>query len=605
MIRRPRGPGALGRWAGALALVWAHASCSPPDEPVAPVDSQVELESDPPADSDPEDPPVEDPEFDVIDLHPVAAPGPAGCGAPWCEEAAVRGLSGEAWYGRGVAWVDVDGDGWEDLWLSHDYGDHAGADHTSRLFRSLEGAGFEPWDLGISGWLLRSNQAGVWADYDNDGDQDLYLANGGHTRRIRDVLLRNDLATGGGFVDVTEQVGMVAPPGMTWGAAWADANNDGYLDLLVSESEDPCIEPCEGVATTGVPLATELSVVRLYVSQGGDGFVDRAAELGVLPGVVDGSNPAWVDYDRDGWPDLVLGNQGTTRSHPGDAYVPGLAGRARILRNVGGTGFEDVSETMFFLQEHREPVSAVAALDADQDGWEDIFLGRAYEQDRLLRNRPGDSFWPHGSVAGLGTAVGMEGQENTRGLSVGDLSGDGFPEVLIGPGSGSFAAPAILFSNRGDGTFRRLDPSEFGPVPALHNGGAAFSDFDHDGDVDMAWNPGGDPEWDQAFGHDSRDAPLLWVNHGGAAGSTAALRLVGTVSNRDAIGARVTVQSDPPVFYVRHGMQGYPSDHGPWITLALGDLEVAPVEILWPSGTVSTVELPAGSRSVIHEPLPP
>ena len=581
------------------ALLVILAACTPSDPPdehetAAPVDTVVEPAPTPtPADTDP-------PAGDHIETDPRHAALPAPCDTPWCEEAARAGLLEHQWYGRSVAWVDVDGDGWDDLWMSHDFGGHAGNSHTSTLYRNMGDGQFSPLALGILPGHLQKNRVGIWADYDNDGDPDLFLGNGGLSGPAADHLYRNDLADSGVFTDVTAVAGFSTAEEMTWGASWADVNNDGHLDLVVSERRPPCLDPCEGVAT-GTPHPSELAAVRLYMNQGDGTFVDQAEAFGITPHVIDGAVPVWSDIDLDGDPDLVLGNNGSAGEINGEPYEPDRAGEARILLNVGGTAFVDESSSWFFDDRHREPLVAIGLLDADQDGRDDLYLGRGFERDWLYFGREGQSFWPQHPLVGLDLAEGPGSSENSWGLATGDITGDGHPDILVGPAWPLEANPAILFRNLGDGTFSRMTPEEFGEIPPSRNQGAAFSDFDRDGDIDMMWNAGGWPAFD-AGGFDTRALPMLWVNHAERPGRTTALRLVGTVSNRDAIGARVTVHTTPPRHLVRRSAHGYPSQHSAWFTVAMDDLDEVDVHIVWPSGREKTVTLPAGARSTILEP---
>jgi hypothetical protein len=517
--------------------------------------------------------------------------------ARFCDQADVFGLTDDSpLYGRGVAWVDVDGDGWEDLWLSHDRFFLAGWDRTSTLYRNLEGTGFETLDLGLTGTHTLANWGGIWGDYDNDGDPDLYLANGGYSGKHPDRLYRNDWSDGGTFTEVTALAGLDLTPRMSWGASWADVDRDGWLDLVVSHrsavQDAPC---CAAGSGAGDP---ETSPVLLYRNLGDGHFEEVGAAWGLADTRLDGKNPTWLDYDMDGWPDLFLANAGdAARAALVPSYTPGLAGTARLLRNVEGAHFEDVSADAIDAQ-WLEPVFAAATLDANQDGWDDLYLGRAFQQDVLLLNQRDGTFAP--DTRGLDMGLGFEAHENTMGLGVGDLDADGHPEVYVGTGWPNFQGTPIVYRHRGrSGGFERR--ADLGGLKIASNHGAAMSDFDHDGDVDMAWNLGAFSLWDAATREDHRAHPALMVNHGEPM-RTVTVRLVGTVSNRDAFGARLTVEGSETHHVARHGTTGFQSWNGPWATLPLGAADSGVVTVRWPAGAEQRVAVSAGTRVTITEP---
>jgi hypothetical protein len=192
------------------------------------------------------------------------------------------------------------------------------------------------------------------------------------------------------------------------------------------------------------------------------------------------------------------------------------------------------------------------------------------------------------------------------GLGVGDLFDDGFPDVYIGTGNPARAAPDVVFCNRGGAGFERCTDRVLAGAdrPWQTRGhGTVFSDVDHDGDSDMLINLGGHPTFDADTARQrlSPERAAMFVNQAGPKSRTAALTLVGTRSNRDAIGARIRVQGSATRFYTVRSMQGFQSQNSRTLLVSLGTSDRATVEIRWPAGGRQTLELRAGERVTVTE----
>ena len=510
-------------------------------------------------------------------------------GAAFCNDAAAAGLDAGTRYGRGAAWVDVDGDGWDDLFLADSDNRWDAADYgVSTFFLNRGDGAFEAvaaTRLGIDPGDLVSTWAGAFADYDNDGDPDLLLANGGYSGVSNLALYDNRFDEDGGFAPVTGESGLEAAnrtPSNWWGASWADYDLDGWLDVVVTR-------------TDGVAL--------LFRNNRDGSFEETGAALGVGIPMEDGKNPVWIDYDRDGDADL---------------YLAGMWQHA-FYRNDGGA-FSDVTDEIF-----AEPlplpegwpgpaapaVFAAAAEDFDQDGFDDLYLGRFDLQDVLLLNDGAGGFEPQAADWGLEAAATVWSDvsrpfENTMGLGVGDLFDDGYPDVYIGTGNPIRAAPDLMFCNTVDDSFYRCTGEVLTPGAdrtwRTRGHGTVFSDYDRDGDTDMAVNLGGHPTFDEEQGtRMSPEHPALFVNRVGPRAATATLRLEGVSSNRDAVGARIRVEGDPTRHYAIRSMQGFQSQNSRAVVIALGAASEARVSITWPSGGVQTVVVRAGERRRIVE----
>jgi hypothetical protein len=507
----------------------------------------------------------------------------------YCNRAAEAGIKTVKRYGRGSAWVDVDGDGWDDLffadtddrWEPANYG-------VSMFFMNKRDGTFAPTPadaLGIDNKDLVSTWNGSFADYDNDGDPDLLIANGGYTGKSNLALYENRMNDGGKFVSVTVKSGIgVLNSGLSewWGSAWADYDRDGWLDFVVTRLK-------------GQPVVFHNNKDGTFT---GMGYV-----LGINIAMSDGKNPVWIDYDRDGDPDL---------------YVAGLVQHA-FYRNEGGRRFTDVtrevfSETLPMLKdwplEPQPIVFAAVAEDFNQDGIDDLFLGRWSMQNILMIGDGKGKFTQHGIDWGLITSLEDRPEtgapfDNTMGLAVGDLYDDGYPDLIIGTGNPQRAAADIVFCNRQGKTFERCTEKILTGADRVwrtRGHGTIFSDFDHDGDSDVAINLGGHPTFDAVEGRISTEWPALYVNQKATTGKTAILTLVGKTSNRDALGARIKVVGSETHYYAPRSMQGFQAQNTKSHVVSLGSADTAMTEIHWPGGAVQSIVLKAGDRLSVTEP---
>ena len=195
--------------------------------------------------------------------------------------------------------------------------------------------------------------------------------------------------------------------------------------------------------------------------------------------------------------------------------------------------------------------------------------------------------------------------ENAMGLGVGDLFDDGYPDVYVGTGNPVRAAPDIVFCNTGNDRFERCTDRILAGADGTWNTrshGTVFSDFDQDGDTDMAVNLGGHPGYDAEQGDGiSRERVALIVRQSGPDVPTAVVTLEGTTSNRDAVGARLKVEGERPRYYTVRSMQAFQSQNSRSLVLRLTG-ESSEVRIRWPSGATQSVQVRAGERRTIREP---
>jgi hypothetical protein len=406
-------------------------------------------------------------------------------------------------------------------------------------------------------WLSLS---GYHADYDNDGHLDVVLLRGAWEDPRRMSLLRN--RGDGTFADVTVAAGLASPISSQAGG-WADYDNDGHLDFYVA-----------GEYNTAAPDPRNHG--RLYRNRGDGTFQDVTATAGVGNSGF-GKGVAWGDYDGDGRPDL---------------YVSNLREANRLYHNNGDGTFTDAARE----QGVTEPLASFACWfwDYDNDGRLDLWVGpndatlsqvvrdllgrpTAGERPRLYRNQgPGRPFRDVTAEVGLDRVV------LPMGSNFGDLDNDGFLDIYLGTGrpSYSYLMPNVMFRNI-DGT-RFEDVTAATGTGHLQKGhGVSFADWDRDGDLDLFVEAGGAAPGDRAHN-------VLFQNPG-YGNHWLTVKLVGTRTNRSAIGARIRVDLAGPGGAVvsRYRMISTGSSFGGnplACTLGLGPADrVVALEVEWPT----------------------
>jgi enediyne biosynthesis protein E4 len=429
------------------------------------------------------------------------------------------------------------------------------------------------------------------ADYDNDGFSDLFV-----TGVNGNTLYHNN--GNGTFTDMTRKAGLagVAPPGKNWAiaAGWFDADNDGFLDLVVTyyvEWNAAAERPCGTGSTRTYCHPREYAGLpnRIFRNNHDGTFSDMTAKSGLGAANGKGMGLAFADFDGDGLMDIFIAND----------TMPNF-----LFHNLGGFRFREAGIEMgVALPESGRPVAFMGAdfRDFDNDGWPDLVVtGMVNDSYPLFRNL--------GRLAGFEdfTAKGGLAAATRRltGWATGffDFDNDGwkdlffanahFPELgnLLGTPA---ALPNSLFRNTG-GRFEDISTAA-GPAfqSAAFNRGAAFADFDNDGKVDVIVT---------AIGSEAR----LLRNVTPTTNHWLAFRLRGTKSNRDGIGARVrvTLPSGKTLFNHATTSVGYASSSEPVVRFGLGAEDRAKaVEITWPSGTVQHLTDVAGGRVVaVREP---
>ncbi|MFQ5459898.1 MAG: CRTAC1 family protein [Anaerolineae bacterium] len=460
---------------------------------------------------------------------------------------------------NGVAWADIDGDHRPDLFLTND----ASRRPSSRpvLYHNMGGGRFEDITqrAGISMPLIAGGGA-TFADYDNDGDPDLFVATAGPNALFRnDGFLR--------FTDVTARAGL-GDRGRGHSASWSDYDNDGDLDLYVA-NWDPCLAS---------PTCTKPNGRDGFYRNEGDGTFTPVGEalLGVRGIAAGAFIGAWFDYDNDGDGDLLVVNDSR-----GNYIADPHHERHLLWRNDGPGGLAGWRFTEVAVAAGLGLTvngMGVAFGDYDRDGSLDVYT--THMVDSFLLRNLGD-----GSFADVTAASGAEVADWTWGPLFFDADNDGWEDIFVAVGHGTRPAPSRLFRNRGDGSFEDVTASS-GLGDRQDNRAVAYADYDNDGDLDLYLPRYGEAD-DEGIAEGGAWGHLL--RNESAAGHWVELRLEGVASNRDGVGARVILApagGRPLVREVAIGTAvGASSDVR--IHFGLGPLERVPVaEVRWPSGTV-------------------
>ena len=455
--------------------------------------------------------------------------------------------------GRGSAWGDYDGDGDADLFT-------VGIRDPHHLYRNNGDGTFT--DVTEEAGLIdpRGGWASLFFDYDRDGDLDLYVTRDGWRGVAANSLYRNN--GDGTFTDVAVPAG-VAGQSDSFTATLGDFDNDGWIDIYVAN----------GVSEAGgAPNA-------LYRNNGDGTFTDVAMAAGVANhGRSIGSG--FGDYNNDGWLDL---------------FVINMDGPNALYRNNGDGTFTDVTVDAGIQAPHDGFVGFF--FDYDNDGWLDLFAtgwtenmeevlrsaisGKpSQEKNRLAlyRNNRNGTFTDVTDAAGLARTYGAMAAQ------FGDIDNDGFLDIYLGTGAPPMDTyePNKLFWNTGKGTF--LDITDSAGVGNLGKGhGATFADYDNDGDLDLYAPIGGAMFGDRQPNslYRNEGTPYHWLK----------IKLIGTRSNRDAIGARVSVTTAQATRYqTLMGGSGFGSSNDPVLHFGLGtETQVDTITIRWPSGLVQQV----------------
>ena len=455
---------------------------------------------------------------------------------------------------------------------------HQDADSTSEHLHFTDitnaaGLTHKGWGMGVA-----------VADYDNDGLQDIYVTGYGGNA------LYHNLGNCK-FEDVTEKAG-VGAGGFSTGAAWADYDRDGRVDLFVSRyvhvdidnlpqfGNDPRFCRFKGVLVQcgpwGMPGESDL----LFHNKGDGTFEEVSKKAGVDdPHHYYGLGATWGDYDNDGWPDLYVANDAGPNflyrnKHDGTFEDVGLLDGVAL----SGDGMEQGSMGVDwgdYLHEGR--LSMIVTNFVEQGSTLYHNLGKNNFADVSVRAKVMKPTYPY---VGWGTA--FFDMDNDGWLDLFIANGHVYPQVDTIPGGTPYRQPMLLFRNHRDGTFDDVS-SVLANMPLQSRRGAAFGDINNDGNIDIVVLNVGEP-------------PSLLLNRTVSANHRVLFKLVGTKSNKAAIGARVTVKAGALVqFSEVRGGASYLSQNDLRLHFGLAaNDKMSEVSIRWPNGETEVLrDVPA------------
>lgn len=460
--------------------------------------------------------------------------------------------------GAGAAFVDYDNDGYEDLFVANLSG-------PSRLYHNEGNGEFRAMLASpIATDFTLDAYGAAWGDYDNDGLVDLFLAAGG-TSGGTNVLYHNK---GGGSFERISVSPLTTVRRYSVGAAWTDFNRDGLLDLFV--------------ANDGRSHAESL----LFQNHGDGTFITNAT----LNFKSDALTGAWADYNNDGWPDLAVSNGFFNDLQTNFLFLNSGAGQ---LVRLNPTTFPSARYGSY----------GMAWGDYDNDGYPDLFIANDGNNFDDANDAPEPNELYHNNRDGTFTRITIGAIATDSSFSTAaawaDYDNDGFLDLFVANRTYNEADPqrSFLYHNNGDGTFSRITD---GPIARWVSsaGGCAWGDYDNDGFLDLfVSSPSLRHLGQNALFHNTRNSNQ-WLT----------IKCIGTVSNRSAIGAKVRVKAiigGKTVWQLREitsgdgiGSAGLSAHYG------LGDAtRVESVRVEWPSGAIQELASVAPQQILtLHEP---
>jgi hypothetical protein len=480
--------------------------------------------------------------------------------------------------GTGVAFIDYDDDGWLDLFFVNGTtleGFPQGKAPTNHLYRNKGDGTFDDVTaragLGASGW----GQGACVGDYDGDGADDLFVSYFGQNR-----LYRN--RGNGTFEDVTRAAGLESAR-TRWGTgcAFLDYDRDGRLDLFVANYIDldlataptPDSGLCryKGIQVACGPPGLTGGKNVLYHNRGDGTFEDVSDKAGITRASgTYGLGVSTLDFDNDGWIDLYVAND----SNPSALYRNNHDGTFTDVGVAAGCAYSQDGKPQAGM--------GVAIGDYDRNGTMDVFKTNFAGDTSTLYSNSGDGLCQDRTFAAgigintrwLGWGTGFVDLDNDGWLDLFLTNGHVYPEVVQIKTEAAYKQRKVVYRNLGNGRFadvtERLGPPATTPKAGR---GAAFGDFDNDGQIDVAIA-------------NVNDQPDLFRLKGNAANHWVTVKLVGVRSNRNAIGARLhLVAGDTQQWQEVRGGGSYLSQNDFRVHFGLGAAtRVDRLDVRWPNG---------------------
>ena len=487
--------------------------------------------------------------------------------------------------GSGAAFLDVDNDGWQDVLLvnSRNWPGRPGPPSFPALYRNNQNGTFRDITR-TAGLAVDMYGLGVSAaDYDNDGDTDIYITTLGSNH-----LFRNN--GGGRFEDVTARAG-VGDPGFSTSALWFDYDRDGRLDLFVANyvewsSDKDLFCTLNGKAKSYcTPESYKGQSPALYRNAGDGTFENVTRKAGLYDPSAKALGLALIDYDNDGLIDVFAAND----TQPNRLYRNKGNGTFADVGVMAGVAFNDAGKARAAM--------GVDAADYDASGRQSLIIGNfSNEMMALYANEGNGLFIDEAPASTIGRASLLR---LTFACFFFDFDLDGLPDVFAANGhvaddiatvqpTISYAQPPLLFRNLGGKKFEDVS-TRVGAAftrPAVARG-AAYGDYDNDGDLDLIVT--------------ANNGPARLFRNDGAVNHRLRITLTGSPSNRDAIGAKVRVNriSGSPVSGMVKTGSGYLSQSELPLTFGLGTAtKVGGIEIAWPNGRTERLPGLAGDQHI-------
>lgn len=434
-------------------------------------------------------------------------------------------------YGSGISFCDFNNDGWDDISLATEGG------RQSEFFLNNQDGTYTRQNFTLASNNIQGRQI-IWADYDNDGDKDLFIAsnfNGNH-------LYNNDGSFG--FTEVTAMAGLPTANIETWGASFGDINNDGFLDLFISNRDDSLVQPN-----------------LLYINNQDGTFSDISISAGIHTSSHLSFCSAFFDYNNDGWQDIYVANDKSFNEN-------------FLYRNNGDNTFTNVAESAGVNIAIDAMTTTIG--DYNNDGWFDIYVTNTPIGGNVFFKNNGD-----GTFSNVTTVTGTVLNSFSWGSVFLDADNDMDLDMYVScsmDGSVPSLASAKFYTNNGDETFSTPLAGFSGDTRISHSN--AIGDADNDGYPEII------------VSNSNNENVFLWKNETIQNNNWLKVNLEGVSSNRDGIGSTIEISTNGNKQY-RYTLcgEGYISQNSNREFFGVSSNAIIDyVKVTWLSGIVDYLE---------------